>query len=278
MSRMAMWTAGCLAVAAVAGAADADYATRMVGATIKVFQKDSTGTGFLVAPPKGSRIEGCVLVTARHILEKATGDEVLLVLRRARGDGTFERSDFPMRIRENGKPRWTSHPAEDCAAIAVTLPPNMAIDPIPFESLAVERDLLDLRLHVGTPALVLGYPTRFEANDAGFPVARQAGIASHPLTPVASNRTFLADFTTFAGDSGGPVFVADSRSGAESTRPLVIGMILAHYRHDEKVDTMFEERMIHHPLDLSRILHATHLREVVEAVGRPQLHPLGSAR
>ena len=55
-------------------------------------------------------------------------------------------------------------------------------------------------------------------------------------------------------------------------------MILAHYRHDEKVDTMFEERMIHHPLDLSRILHATHLREVVEAVGRPQLHPLDSAR
>lgn len=268
MSRVAMWTAGCLAVAAVAGAADADYATRMVGATIKVFQKDSTGTGFLVAPPKGSRIEGCVLVTARHILEKATGDEVLLVLRRARGDGAFERSDFPVRIREDGKPRWTSHPAEDCAAIAVALPPNMAIDPIPFESLAVEEDLLDLRLHIGTPALVLGYPTRFEANDAGFPVARQAGIASHPLTPVASNRTFLADFTTFAGDSGGPVFVADSRSGAESARPLVIGMILAHYRHDEKVDTMFEERMIHHPLDLSRILHATHLREVVEAVGR----------
>lgn len=243
--------------------AETDYATRMMNCTVKVFQKDSTATGFLLTAPAGPT-STVVVVTARHVFDMATSEEVLLVLRRAKPDGAFERYDHPVRIRDGKKALWTSHATEDIAAMKVTLPAGMDIDPLPLRSLASEKDIVNCRLHAGSPALVLGFPTRFESNQAGFPVARQACIASHPFAQAGTNRTFLADFCTFAGDSGGPMFVEDARE-AGPTRPLVIGMILASFRHDEKVVTMFEERMIHHPLDISTVVHATLIRETVEA-------------
>lgn len=262
--------AGIVAAAlAVRGAeTPSDYASRMISATFKVFQKDSTATGFLVAGPaaEGNRI---VLVTARHVLEKATGDQVLLVLRKPKGDGTFERFDHSVRIRDGKKDLWTTHPTEDIAAMVIKLPDGpegREAVPLPMDALATEKDLLAAGLHAGSPGLMLGFPTRFESNAAGFPVARQAGIASHPLTPVRANKVFLADFCTFAGDSGGPMFVeAPRRKGAAGSLPLVIGMVISSYRHDEKIVTMYEERMIHHPLDISTVVHAEFLREAVEA-------------
>lgn len=243
--------------------AETDYATRMMNCTVKVFQKDSTATGFLVIAPSGPT-NAVAIVTARHVFEKATSEEVLLVLRRAKPGGAFERYDHPVRIRDGKKARWTSHATEDIAAMEVALPGGMDIDPLPLASLASGEDLVACRLHAGSPALVLGFPTRFESNQAGFPVARQACIASHPFAQAGTNRTFLADFCTFAGDSGGPMFVDDAR-GTGPSRPLVIGMILASFRHDEKVVTMYEERTIHHPLDISTVVHAASIRETVEA-------------
>ena len=43
------------------------------------------------------------------------------------------------------------------------------------------------KFHPGSPFLVLTYPQRFEANDAGFPITRQAVLASHPLLPASSH-------------------------------------------------------------------------------------------
>ena len=85
-------------------------------------------------------------------------------------------------------------------------------------------------LHICSSIFVLTYPQRFEGNAAGYAVARQGIIASHPFLPVQTHHTYLADFTTFAGDSGGPVFV----SGADG-HPLLIGIVLAQFRHDERV-------------------------------------------
>ncbi len=250
---------------AVAGApAQDDAPSRMIRATVKIFHKDSVGTGFLVAPPVDPGASRAVLVTAKHVLEKTPADEVLLVMRKTLPDGSYRRQDVPARIRAAGKPLWVSHATEDVAALMVDVPGDVAIEPLPFSTIAAERDLVTSRLHTGSEGWVLGFPTRFEANAAGFPVCRHASIASFPLTPVQPHRTFLADFCTFSGDSGGPMFVADPRAkDPVAAPPLVIGLVSAHFRHDEEVKTLFEERTIHHSLNLSKIIHAEFIRETI---------------
>lgn len=263
MSRPTAIVAAVLLAAACAPAQD-DVPSRMIRATIKIFHKDSVGTGFLVAPPADLGPRKAVLVTAKHVLEKTPGDQVLLVMRKARPDGQYTRQDVPTRIRDAGKSLWTSHATEDVAALVVDVPGDVAVEPLPLSTLASERDLVTSRLHTGSEGWVLGFPTRFEANAAGFPVCRHASIASFPLTPVQPHRTFLADFCTFSGDSGGPMFVADPRAkDPAAAPPLVIGLVSAHFRHDEEVKTLFEERTIHHSLNLSKIIHAEFIRETV---------------
>ena len=109
---------------------------------------------------------------------------------------------------------------------------------------------------------VFGYPTRFEANTAGFPIGRHGTIASHPLTPISANKFFLVDFTTFEGDSGGPVFVT------YRDQPVILGIVLAQFRHDERIKTMYEENVVHHPLNLSKVVHALYIREAVLAAAK----------
>jgi hypothetical protein len=123
-------------------------------------------------------------------------------------------------------------------------------------------------LHICSPLFVLTYPQRFEGNAAGFAVARQGIIASHPFLPVQRHHTFFADFTTFAGDSGGPVFVA-----GKDAHPLLVGIVLAQSRHDERVKTEYEERVLHHPLGLGTVLHAQFVRDTIERATKPTDSP-----
>ena len=259
-------------LAAAGATAQDDAPSRMIRATVKIFHKSSVGTGFLVAPPDDPGPRKAVLVTAKHILEKTPGDEVLLVMRKALSDGRYGRQDVPARIREAGKPLWVSHATEDVAAMVVGVPEGLAIEPLPFALLAAEKDLIEARVHTGSAGWVLGFPTRFEANAAGLPVCRHASIASFPLTPVQHHHWFLADFCTFSGDSGGPMFVTDPRAkDPASAPPLVVGLVSAHFRHDEEVKTLFEERMIHHSLNLSKMIQAEFIREtVIRAVKGPR--------
>ncbi len=76
----------------------------------------------------------------------------------------------------------------------------------------------------------------------------------------------MIDFTTFGGDSGGPVFIADPRhSGCEDDeRPLVLGIVVSQLRHDEKLVIMNEERTVHHPMNLSTVVDAQFVRETIE--------------
>jgi hypothetical protein len=90
-------------------------------------------------------------------------------------------------------------------------------------------------------------------------VARNGILASHPIQPVAEYHTFLVDFTTFDGDSGGPVLTRGTNG-----HPLVVGMVLAHMRHDERITLEYEERTIHHPLGLGTAVQARFIRETVE--------------
>lgn len=248
-------------IVAAGRAVAADFATEVVNATFKLFHPDSTATCFLV------RLEApdtaLYLVTAAHAFERIKGETAILVLRQGKDDGTFERLDHTLKIRREDKPLWVRHEKQDVAVLRLADGLPMIVSALPVSAIADEARLAAEGVHICSPLFVLTYPQRFEANGAGFPVARQGIFASPPVLPVKNYPTFLGDFTTFAGDSGGPVFMA----GAEG-HPLVAGIVLAQFRHDEQVTTEYEERTIHHPLGLGNILHAQYVRDTLDAAAK----------
>ena len=253
---LCVWVNRCLAQ---------DFATQTVLATHKLFNSASTATGFFVrAEPESKAV---VLVTAAHVLSKMKGDTAIVVLRRAQADGSYLRRDWPLTIRRDDKPLWMTHPEHDVAVLRVQLPEDAEVKALPLSALATEKDVLELKLHPASAMYVLSYPTRFEANPAGFAIVRHASIASFPFTPVALFPTLLADFAAFEGDSGGPVFVPDTRQTPEeqnqNAAPVIIGLVLSQFRHDETVNTFFEERTIHYPLQLTTVLQAQVIRDTI---------------
>ena len=234
-------------------------AERIVQSTFKLFNKSSTATCFLVhledAPDEP------IIVSAAHVFERMEGDHALLVLRKPQPDGGFVRHDHKVNVRDGKKNLWTKHPKLDIAVLRMAVKPGDVPCPsLPHSLLADEAEVKRRGLTVGDRLLVLTYPERFEANDAGFPVARNATIASFPLTPISRYESFLADFTTFGGDSGGPAFLF----GEDKSAPLpIVGIVVSKYRHDEKIVSMNEERTVHHPLGIGKVLHAQHVIDTI---------------
>ncbi len=216
-------------------------------ATFKLFNKDSTATCFLL------RDEADVfLVTSAHVLEKATGETSILVLRKPGKDGGYERNDRTIDIRQGDRPLWTKHPKQDLAVMRVTLElPANATLPVT----AVKPDGVP---GFGEPVMLLTYPARVEANGAGFPLARQAVVASFPAEPVAKQPEFILDATAWDGDSGGPVFI-DGGNGA----PQIIGLVTARINHVEEINSEREKRKIETPMGLSKALHASVILETL---------------
>ncbi len=239
-----------------------DFASTVMDATFKFYHKDSTSTCFLVK--RAADDPACYLVTTAHTVERTKGETAILVLRKPAPDGSYTRHDHTLTIRQGETPLWVRHPKQDVAVLKLTSPLPIPVNFLPAASLADAASLAASKVRLCSPLFILTYPERFEANGAGFPVARQGIFASPPLLPIATHPTLLADFTTFAGDSGGPVFI-DTANGA----PLIIGIVLAQQHHVDNLKSEYEERTIRHPLGLGTVLHATYVSEALAQAAQP---------
>jgi len=211
-----------------------------------------------------------VLVTANHVLSQIRSETAKLVLRKRVEDDSYMRHEMTIEVRAGDKPLWIKHPDHDVAVLKVVLPKNVSNQPLPIECLASEQVVRIAGIHIAQSVLAFSYPVRFEANGAGFPIARQSVLASFPLIPVSKHPVFLADMHTFPGDSGGPIFLADPRikDDAPPEKPLVIGLIVGMVRHDEHSRQIFEEGTKHHPLNLATALQAQLILDTIELMNR----------
>ncbi|WP_265594796.1 trypsin-like peptidase domain-containing protein [Haloferula sp. BvORR071] len=234
-----------------------DFATEMLGATFKFFHPDSTSTCVLVRREADPAL---YLVTCAHTLERTKGDTATLVLRQAEEDGSYSRHDHTITIRRGEQALWTRHAKEDVAVLKLEGELPVKVAGLPESALLDEAGLRASGVHLCSPLFVLTFPERFEANGAGFPVARQGIFASPPLLPEKSHPTFLGDFTTFAGDSGGPVFIP-----GEGDHPRVAGIVIGQHHHEIKTTSAFEESTVKLPLGMGIILHASFVRETLAA-------------
>jgi S1-C subfamily serine protease len=268
-----MKTALLAAIAALMLAGDimagvnTDINTILMRSTFKVAGEGSLGTAFIVGRPSKTNPQQLyyVLVTADHVLREMKGESAVLFLRKATPEG-FVRLPFPLKIRNGEQELWTRHPKADVAVMYLRLPSEADVQLVSSDLLATDIEIAKYEIHPGDVLSCLGYPYGAEANEAGFPILRSGQIASYPLTPTAKYPTFLFDFRVFGGNSGGPVFFAQSNRtyGGQTmlgeTIQLLFGVVIEEQMLQEEVRSLTEVRTTSHPLSLAVVVTAPVVR------------------
>ncbi len=240
-------------------------------------QGPTLGTVFIVARPIPNTMPTrgyFVLVTAAHVLEEMVGDTATLNLRRRvdQGKNTWVQVPYPLKIRTNGQPNWKRNPQADVAVMyIIPLPdsPLNLIKPISSDMLADDKMLTDYDVKPGDELRCLGYPLGVASNDAGFPVLRSGRIASYPLLPTESTKTFLLDFRVFKGNSGGPVYFV------ELMRPkppafefmsyhFVMGLVSDEVLFTEQSGGPYSSQMHQTQLGLAKVVHASLIKQTID--------------
>lgn len=264
----------CVLPSAVAAAAD-DLGTQIMLCTFKLTNGKVNGTSFVLSRTDNGSTQR-LLVTAAHAFEQMGqmgGDEATLIARRPKVDGAFEKLNVPLRIRKEGRPLWAKHPSQDVAVLPIALPPEVSVPAVSTDLLATDEMLKSYEIHPGDIARCAGYPhaREFEANEAGFPLIRIGCIASFPLLPTKTTKTFLFDFNTFEGDSGGPVYVEDdNRVFGGKAQPgkvrLILGLIHGQHFIEEQFTMIYQSGKSRHRMGLGIVVHASAIRETIELV------------
>lgn len=245
-------------------------AFRIEGPSVANPAEKWTGTGFFVAVPASGDpgYVDCVAVTAAHVLRGIGGDVASLIVRLRDDQQGYKRHQVQARIRKDSVPLWTEHPSADVAVIRCpVLPAAHAMRFVGVESLATDRTFEDYALHPGESVNAIGYPFGYELNGFGFPVVRQAMLASFPLVPARSLKVFIADFPAFGGNSGGPVYLYAAfrrTQGRMEVRQLfyVLGLVSENVTsHDGKQN-----------VGLTKVVYAEFIRQAIDLL--PPAPPL----
>lgn len=239
--------------------------------TFKIEGIGSSGSCFIVGKPSIKKDKSyLILVTAAHVLEGIKGDTAIIHLRKQKQDNTFEKILFPIKISNGNTPLWTKNKnGLDIAVMNVKLPlinTNVDLRFISTDLLADDKYYSDFQIHPGDEMYCLGFPMGAEANQAGFPVLRSGRMASFPLTPMVTYPTFLLDFKVYKGNSGGPVYFADTNRivrGNISTVRFIAGLVSQEFNVTEKIQSQYEKTEKTYPLSLAVIIHASHIKDTI---------------
>ena len=266
-----LFASGLLNVQEIRSQGVPEIDTLLMRATFKIESAGVTGTAFILEEPMTNTPGGFsyVLVTAGHVFEEMRTNTATLFLRTF--DGTnYQKLPWNIQIRSNGVPLYTRHPHADVAAMRVFVPVLTNLDlPILSTTLLMDdRKLKELKMQPGDEVRVLGFPYDYESNEAGFPILRSGRIASFPVFPSETSRTFLVDIQTFKGTSGGPVYVHFDRrfqpgSIETVTITAVVGVVSGEIGRQEVNQGIEETSVRQLKLGLGVVVHAQFIREVV---------------
>jgi hypothetical protein len=205
-----------------------------------------------------------VLVTAAHIFEKVSGEDVLIFLRKKSGE-QWVSQPASFKIRRGNKPLWTKLPDTDVAAIYVNWP-LPAPDTIEIAALADDEKLAEAGVEPGAQLNVLGYPFGAKSNEAGFPILRAGVIASYPLLPTKNTKTFLLNFRVFKGDSGGPVYYSPSVPRGKHSICCPAQFIMGLVSQEASVNRRYSQL----DLSLGKVVHAGAIKATIESLPAPE--------
>ncbi|WP_347272729.1 serine protease [Candidatus Kuenenia sp.] len=260
------------------GAFAAELNTIMMEATCKIQGPGSMGTGFIIGKPDTNNTGKVfyTLVTADHVLSKMQGETAVLVLRQYSDTNEWRRIELPIRIRNGVTNLWTKHPDVDVAGIFVRLPTNSVRTLLTTAELISDKQLIEYDIYPGMELMCLGYPFGVEANSLGFPILRSGRIASYPLTPTKTTKTFLFDFTVFRGNSGGPVYFIEKNPTYGGCVHLgntiygIAGLVVEESNITETIQELYEKKEKTTPLQLGTVIHASFIKELVDSMGYPK--------
>lgn len=218
-----------------------DINTALMQATFRVSGPNltgqkTTGTTFIVTRPYAGQdiskqwLGSYVLVTAAHVFDQIISDYADLELRTKKSDDLWQITPIKLHIRASGKPLYVKHPTSDVVVMYLSQGVDkedastvQQIASVPWNLLAEDKTIEDLKLHPGSTILCLGYPWGASSTNDGFAILRGGTIASYPLTPLRKRQVFDFDFEVFPGNSGGPVYYFEP--GYDASLPPLFTMI-----------------------------------------------------
>ena len=278
MNRLLAFVALALTVllAPIVHAGD-NLGTQLMHCTFKITNGKVSGTGFVLSEWRDGHDPRWLLVTAAHVVEQIKEDEALLVLRKPLPDQTYEKLNHRFALRREGKPLWVKHPTQDVAVMPLALPAEVTVPRLPVELLATDEMWQRYEIQPGDTLRCIGFPHagHFESNGAGFPLVRMGCLASFPVLPTKQTKTFLFDFNTFEGDSGGAVYLDEPQRIAKEGVPperaqLIVGLVHGQHFIEERFSTIYQSGMTRHRLGLCIVIHATAIRETIDLLAAKQ--------